>query len=220
MLSRQQRRALERERAKSHWQEPTPQHAIQKAAQALRKGIRLVRSLPWWADILTVLSAVYLVYQAFYAMVPEIRPDDVLSSSWTDLPFTAKNGGGIFAMEDTQFFCEVENVTWNGGGTTMLRVVGKLIHPVAQGPREIPTNATITFPCDVAANFQAFGVKADTSKTPLPILLIHMRIRTTYKIDLGLLDWNREAISPIFTWRAVSGGYQWLEGDTSDNPKF
>ncbi|HMH05778.1 MAG TPA: hypothetical protein VK579_03765, partial [Terriglobales bacterium] len=50
----------------------------------------------------------------------------------------------------------------------------------------------------------------------LPFALIHMRIKTTFTINLGLFHWHRESKSHIFTWREVSGGFQWLEGDTSD----
>jgi hypothetical protein len=216
MLTRQQRRALRRQKAKS----PQQQSIRQLVAQQVMRALRWIWSLPLWADIVTVVGAGYVIYQAFYAMVPEIRPDAALSPSWTDLPFTAKNTGGLFDIHDAQFVCETNNVTWDAGSPNLIRTLTPLKHAVSLPPLRISTGATVTFPCDMAENAKAFGVKPDSSKTQLPIALMRMQIRTTYKINLAVFDWRREAVSASFTWRAVSGGYQWLEGDPSDMPKF
>jgi hypothetical protein len=55
----------------------------------------------------------------------------------------------------------------------------------------------------------------DPVGSQLEVRLIQMRIKTSYVVFKW---WHRESTSQLFTWRSVSGGYQWLEGDASDVP--
>jgi hypothetical protein len=162
--------------------------------------------------VLTVTVILWGVYQYRRALVPVIRPDAVISSSWVDLPITARNAGDIFDLREARFFCDVKNVTFKGAGTTAFRMVGDAEYMVPRPPITIEPGVSATFPCDVSSNVTA---KYENG-VQMPVALIHMRIRTTYAINLGLFDWHRESKSQLFTWREVSGGYQWLEGDTSD----
>jgi hypothetical protein len=176
---------------------------------------KTIRSLPWWADLITVLLFAAGIYQTRVALIPVIQPDAAISSSWADLPVTATNSGNFFDMNDAQFFCKVTNVSWKGLGTTIFRVVGDAEWTVPRPPITIRPSTTVTFPCDISKNVTA---KYDNG-SQMPVALIHMRIRTTYKINLGLFYWHRQAVSQVFTWREVSGGFQWLSGDTSDSIK-
>jgi hypothetical protein len=141
---------------------------------------------------LSVLAFLFLVYEILYALVPAVHPDQALSSSWEDLPMMATNAGKFFAIHDALFFCDVTNITWNTEGlpTTMRRVraVGIIYFQVARPPATIEPEDTTAFPCNIANGMQAHGYP---SGAELPVLLIHMRVRVNYTINLGLFKWHR-----------------------------
>jgi hypothetical protein len=188
----------------------------QAGGQILKFAGRVIRLLPSWANLLTIALAAWAVYQARVVMVPSIQPDSAISSSSADLPISASNTGAIFDMTNVHFFCDVTNVTWKAIGTTppwkAFRAVGKAEFTVPGPPREMQPGFASTFPCNVASDI----VVSDPNGTRLPVALIHMSIRTTYTIKLGWFHWRRQAESQVFSWQAVSGGFQWLAGDTGD----
>ena len=164
--------------------------------------------------MLTVLLFGWGLYEARNALIPVIRPDQAISSSWADLPITARNSGDVLAMHDAQFFCEATNITWKAEGQLAFRAVGPMTFMVSRPAVTIAPGTTVTFPCDLSNNATAKDITINGP--PLPIALVHVRIKTTYFINLGLFRWHRKAESQVFTWRQVSGGFQWLEGDNSD----
>ena len=85
--------------------------------------------------------------------------------------------------------------------------------PIRQPPLTILPGDTASFPCNIAANaVLKFG------GVPLPMKLIHLSIKTEYSVNLGLFRWHRQAKSQTFTWEQVSGGWQWLPGETLKGP--
>lgn len=199
---------------------PKAQSLRRRAKKALTQSLAVVRRLPWWADVLTVVLFVCGIYESRHALVPEIRPDAAISSSWADLPITVRNSGELFNLSDAQFFCEVTNITWKvesagpPGTLTAFRAVGILEYKVPQ-KRTIAPGTAVTFSCDISSSLTA----RYPNGTQWPVALIHMTIKTKYNINLRLLHWHRESTSQLFTWREVSGGFQWLEGDSSDTIK-
>jgi hypothetical protein len=176
-----------------------------------RSRWKRIQDHPIWSAIGIFASAIAVTGTIYDALRgPEIRPDAAVSSSWADLPITVRDASILFDLRDAQFFCDVTDVTWRGAGTTAYRIVGRGEYVVPRPPITIEPGAASTFPCDISKHMTAkynFG-------SQLPIALIQMRIRVSYKTRAW--PWVRSALSQQFTWRAVSGGYQWLEGDTSD----
>ena len=208
MLTRQQRRALQRRRQEEKPQEST----VRRAAKSL---LRRVLQLPWWADFLGVVVAVLGIHGFFYASVPYVQPDAAISSSWRDLPLTAKITNPVFGANNLNIFCTIENVTWPLSRPYLanaVRIRGKAEIKIEKVATYIPGGGTITFPCHIAETIIA---RSDINGEQLPIGLIKLYIRITYRSIFWPL--SREITSPVFTWRAVSGGYQWLEGDASDS---
>jgi hypothetical protein len=204
MLTRQQRRALQRRQ-----QEEKPQES------KVRYALRRVLQVPWWADFLGVVVAVFGIYQFYNASVPYVQPDAAISSSWRDLPLTAKITNPIFGAYNLNVFCNIENVTWPLARPYLMkafRVIGKAEIKIEKVANYIPGGGTITFRCHIAETIIA---RSDANGEQLPIGLIKLYIRITYRSIFWPL--SREITSPVFTWRAVSGGYQWLEGDASDS---
>jgi hypothetical protein len=210
--------------ARSRPRTAKPQHKGRRIPKALMPLVKLaklmgikIRSLPWGISVGTVVALLFgIYYQITVALVPMIHPDAAIASSWEDLPITATNRGRFFNLRDARFFCEVTNVTWHAEGKeNLVRAITKdpLVFVVDRPPAVIYTGETVTFPCDLSTN--AVAQNRYTGKQ-LPIVLIHMRIRTEYVVNLGILGWKRSSRSQSFTWRQVSGGFQWLEGDSSD----
>lgn len=149
-----------------------------------------------------------------------MRPNPALSPSWADLPVTITNPGRFFRMHGAVIYCEISNITWKvkdnplPDETKAFRATGIIERQVMEVER-IEPGETLTFPCDSANGVVA---RLETG-AQLPIALIHMRIKTKYLINLWVWKWHRESWSPQFTWRNVSGGFQWLEGDYNDSIK-
>lgn len=118
-------------------------------------------------------------------------------------------------MQDVQFFCDVTNITFKNPGPSLPLFVrlaeGMAEYTVPRAPATISAGMTVTFPCSISEN-----VRVIIDGIQWPIVLIHIQIRTVYMIGLGPFHWRRDKTSQQFTWKPVSGGYQWLEGDASD----
>jgi hypothetical protein len=208
-----------RKTAKAKPKSLPPRTKVQAARQGPRRFLerawQAITSLPLWTDVLGVIAAALALYEIFYATIPDIQPDPAISPSWVDLPLKAKNNSRFFDMTNVTVACVVENVTWK---TPILppyqsfRMRGKGVEARPKDVAEtIEAGRTITFPCNIAENIVAtpFGA-ADV----IPISLIRLKIRISYRI----LNFPRSETSSSFTWRSVSGGFQWLEGDISDKP--
>jgi hypothetical protein len=194
-------------------------NALQQVWRQLARLTKAIRRIPLGIDLVTVILIAWAIYQYRVVLIPVIQPDSAISSSWADLPITARNPGDLFTLRRAKFFCEITNVSWKGDENKGLkykgyRIVGIAEYTVPDPPKTIAPGLTVTFPCDVSRN-----VILRLDGAQMPVALIHMSIKTTYDINLGLIQWHREAKSQLFTWREVSGGFQWLPGDTSDSIK-
>ncbi len=196
------------------------ERALQRVSLFLSLLARPIRRLPWWADILTVAAFGIFLYQVRVSLVPIVQPDAAISSSWLDLPITVRNSGDFFDFKDVQFFCDMTEQQFESTGETRkflpydyYRAKGLVEWPIRQSPIIISPGNTTSFPCNMAANsVMTFdGVS-------LPMRLIHLSIKTEYSIDLGLFRWHRQVKSQTFTWKQVSGGWQWLPGETLPGP--
>jgi hypothetical protein len=188
--------------------------------QSLAKWAESFRSLPWWADVLGVTVILWGFYQARISLIPVVEPDAAISSSWLDLPITIRNPGDVFDFKNVQFFCDMTEQQFEGNRESKkffnynyYRIKGLVEWPIRQPPLTISAGNTSSFPCNIAANSV---LKFDD--VPLPMRLIHLSIKTKYNINLGLFQWPREAQSQTFTWKQVSGGWQWLPGETLPGP--
>jgi hypothetical protein len=215
------RRARAKRRPKPHKQK-SGRARIKKAFQQLMRFLRLlatpVRRLPWWADVLTVIAFGIFLYQVRVSLVPAVQPDTAISSSWLDLPITVRNPGEFFDFKDVQFFWDMTEQQFEGGKETGLpydyyRVKGLVEWPLRQPPLILAPGNTTSFPCNIAADsaLKFAGV-------PLPMRLIHLSIKIEYSINLGVFRWHRQTKSQTFTWKQVSGGWQWLPGETLSGP--
>lgn len=190
---------------------------LSRSAIAAKKR---VASLPWWADALTVATVVFAVYLHIF-VVPTVQPDAAISSSWLDLPITVRNPGGFFDLKDVQFFCDMTEQQFEASPESRkyfadyksYRLIGLVEWPILQPPLTIAPGNTASFPCNTASNS---SVAFD--KVPLPMRLIRLTIKTDYAVDFRLFRWHRQAISQTFTWQQVSGGWQWLPGETLKGP--
>src|SRR6266496_3606047 len=178
------------------------------------------RIMRWWADVITVLVFLWGFYQARNALVPVIQPDSSISSSWLDLPITVRNPGNFFDFKDVQFFCDMTEQQFDSTSETRkvfryeyYKEEGLIEWPIRQPALILPPGDTASFPCNIAANnaLKFNGV-------PLPMKLIRLSITTQYSIDFRLFRWHRQAKSQMFTWQQVSGGWQWLPGETLPGP--
>jgi len=197
---------------------------IKKALQRLLRFLSLltkpIRRLPWWADVLTVVAFGIFLYQARVSLVPVVEPDTAISSAWLDLPITVGNPGNFFDFKDTQFFCDMTEQQFDSTGETKkflsynyYKAEGLVEWPIRQPPLTIPPGNTASFPCNLAAN-----TALKFNGVPLPLKLIRLSIKTQYSVDFGLFRWHRQAKSQTFTWQQVSGGWQWLPGETLPGP--
>jgi hypothetical protein len=176
--------------------------------------------MPWWADVLTFGTTAWACYEAFYALVPHVQPDQAITPSWQELPLTATNRSELFNLRDVQFFCVISNVTWKYPTAGAIRLVGRAEHPAAKWVM-IGAQETVSFSCDISRDWKAtFRIKGTSFKLPLQIALIKLRIKTAYRVNILGMPWRRTTLSPEFTWRALPGGYQWLEGDQSDSIQY
>ena len=197
---------------------PRRTEVVRWIANAATKVKTTVVSLPWWADVLSVVLFFVFLYQIQYSLVPVIQPDSAISSSWTDLPVTARNSGEFFDFRDAEFFCRVTEQRFEGDkaktGYTAYRIKGLVEWRLTNPPQTIHAGDTVSFPCNIAQN-SVLTLDGEQK----PTTLIHMSIRTVYSVNLGLFRWHRESQSQVFTWTKVSGGYQWLPGATLAGPK-
>jgi hypothetical protein len=180
---------------------------------AIKSTKRFLKHLPIWADIFGVIAFFYLGYQVMYELVPEIEPDAAISTSYDDLPITAKDRSPFFDIQNVKVFIHLENVTWKGE-KHHYRIIGELERQIYKAASIIPATETITFPCEVATQIR--GHDPDNNNERMPVELIRLHIRINYVINILGINWYRQKTSQSFTWRNVSGGYQWLKGDISD----
>lgn len=186
----------------------------------LKRASKAVWSLPWWADVLTIMTAAAALYEILYATVPVIQPDEAISSSWADLPITATDTSEIFGLHDAAFRCAVTDLTFQGIDGSPIPLHTSTVHTVPGSPVTIEPRQTITFPCDFSKNTLVWeSVPGQTAKKRLPVAWANVRIKTAYSVKIGPFVWHRHTTSQQFTWRAVSGGYQWLEGYKTDSTK-
>jgi hypothetical protein len=180
---------------------------IMKLAKTL---LMPLRKLPWWVNV-SGLVTIGIALSQFWCveLVPDIEPDSEISSSWADLPMKAINRNWIFDMHNVSVFEQIENVTYDGKNHHY-RVIGNLERQIYKTKSEIPVGETITIPCEVFKDIKMHD--PDNNMKYMPIELIRLHIR----IDYSVLGLHRETTSQSFTWRTVSGGYQWLPGDVSD----
>jgi hypothetical protein len=191
--------------------------------ETLRRRIwKKLTALPWWANVLgvvatslSVVTAIYVIYQADYATVPDIQPDLAISPTWADLPLRVKNQRDLFDISNPSVFCEPEEVLFEtfymAGKFRQYRIKGDMKVPVQNIPSKILSNEAITISCDISEVVKA---TLDTPTNKIPIHAIRMHVRIIY--NTRFWPWERSQTSNAFTWRPVSGGYQWLEGDTSN----
>jgi len=215
-----------RAKAKAKKGQPKKQTVWARIVRALRRLLgfpsplgKRIRRLPWWADILTVITVAFSVavslYEARVSLVPVVEPDSVISSSWLDLPITVRNRSDLWDLKDVRFYCDMSEQQFESigipkewGAYKFYRVRGLVEWVIQQPPTTIPPGNTTSFPCNIATNstIQIDGI-------PLTMRLIHLSIRTEYSINLGLFRWHREAKSQTFTWQQLpGGGWQWLPG--------
>lgn len=193
--------------------------ALKKRTQKALRSLttRAQRPLKIIRNVVAIGGVLWSVYQGTLRTVPAIHPDPAVSLSWEDLPITAANPGQFFKLHDARFFCEVTNITWHAEGREeLMRAISEpdpIVFEVDRPPATINPGETDTFPCSLSLNAT---VHNKYTGVQLPIVLIHMRIRAEYTIDFGVFQWKRTTRSQLFTWRWVSGGFQWLEGDSSD----
>jgi hypothetical protein len=225
MLTRQQRRAIERRLpAESNSNTQIGEASLQTRTWRLLKLSKYllwpIRQLPLWVNIIAILvtlgTGVLALDQFYDEAVPYIEPDEVTSTSWHDLPFKAKIDSHFFGAFDVEVQCYTSKVEWKGNGVTKT-FKGKFFINVDPIESVIPPHGTITFACNMA---EINGVPPPGDPVA-PISLIELNLLMKYKSFLRpwgdqiiLAPWQREMTSQRFTWREVSpSNFQWLEGE-------
>jgi hypothetical protein len=211
MLSRQQRRSIERRLPEKR----TPESNVGRAALSpllpiFRVLLWPIRKLPLWFNILGALATSLFFYEVFVEAVPYIETDPATSSSWHDLPFKAKIDSHLFGASDVHIICAAENITWKTNPQWgMANIKANMIFRVNRVDKSIPPHGTISFACDVANTNSVTTL--DNQVAPLSLVEIHVLI--LFKSPFWPW-WQRQTLSPRFTWREVSPeSYQWLEGE-------
>jgi hypothetical protein len=224
MLSRQQRRAIERNlppEATSYNKDHTSEWA--NRSLDIKDYIFSLIARFFTIPILTIgfAATIFAIYVYFAESIPYIEPDQVISSSWHDLPFKAKIDSHFFGASDIEVVCTTNRVSWIGNGKSRV-FSGKAFVKVDRIQSVLGPRSTITFFCNMAeAN----------STTPSgdvnPVHEIDVILQMTYRSfvwpwgDLIIpVPWWRQIISPRFRWQEVSpGNFQWLEGAPASPPK-
>jgi hypothetical protein len=145
----------------------------------------------------------------------DIRPVPQASTSSEDLPFTAANPTP-FTATHVKITCVVSNVTWRAAGQKLIRFVGSAEGAARKASDTIPHGESITFPCDVNQSFTSRFANG----VPMTLVLARMKVRASYETDIFGIAVAHEVTSPAFTWRLVSGAYEWLENDPSDTVNY
>lgn len=197
----------------------TVKRVLRQIVELLRLASTPIRKLPWWADVLSVVAFGLFLYQVGASLVPEVQPDPMISSSSYDLPITVKNPGAFLFIKDAEFFCDMTQQDFsvpeqlkNASPFNYYRLRGLVEWKIQQPPLNIAPGVTTSFPCSIAARS-----KLNMDGVSLTLKQIHLSIRTRYTINLRLFQWHRESKSQTFTWGQVSGGWQWLPGETPNS---
>ena len=207
------------------------QKLLRQLRQWLTRVYKWIRRVPLGVDVVTVLLLAWGVYQYRVALVPAVQPDAAISSSSLDLPITVRNPGDFFNFKDVQFFCDMTEQRFDSNGDSRkffsydyYKVEGLVEWPIRQPPLSIPPGDAVSFPCNIAANSHLNLNGRDPAtgslvfSEPMPMKLIRLSIKTQYSVDFRFFRWRRQAKSQTFTWQQVSGGWQWLPGDTLPGP--
>ena len=195
MLTRQQRRAAARAKAKhpppeSKWRRAA-QVALQFAKASLRfaeKLSRPLRRLPWWADVLGIAAALLAIWLVFFDTIPTIEIAGSDRTSPFELPFTVRNKSPIFDARDAQFSCQAVRIEQG---------------PFAYGfvPLALAQHRTITW-----GNPVNFKCPVTTSGDPVrrAVVRIFVDYKTLFKGRTTTAD---------FTWIGTVDPPRWIEGE-------
>jgi hypothetical protein len=179
------------------------------------RPLQHLKEFPWWADILTVICFFLVLYELLYDAVPNIQPDPAISTSWRDLPLTARIDSRLFGANKVEVFCLWENISWKMSDDYMFTMRFDKFFGIEDAENVIPARGAIAIKCRVSDQI-SLGHTTGVIREAKDIALIKLKVKIAYYSAFWPV--RREVISPTFTWRAVSGGFQWLEGDASKLP--
>lgn len=121
----------------------------------------------------------------------------------------------MFGANNVEAFCLWENISWKISDDYMFSIKFDKFFGIEDVERSIPTHGAITIKCRITDQI-SLGHTAGVIREVKDIGVIKLKVKISYYSAFWPIQ--REVISPTFTWRAVSGGYQWLEGDASQLP--
>jgi hypothetical protein len=204
METRQQRRAAARRRTGK----PPRQSKWRLAAQVALGLLAPLRRLPWWADVLGVLAAVFVFWGVYIDTQPAIEHGSSASS-----PFIIKNPSIVFDMKDVVLTCQVIGTKWGGVSVPPGAFFVQTLHAKMDG-RIISTQRNVKISHSEPANFpcNVEGIQdADINGTPQVLEEMQVGILVKFRT----LGFPRSVPSSVFTWKKLADGhYEWLEGPT------
>lgn len=209
MVTRQQRRAQERARAK----QKQPRSILQYAARLLlllwKLLLRLLLSiwrkvtdLPWWADVLGVVIAASSIYLFYYQTIPTVDvPAENDELSPFTAPFRVSNPSLLFAATDVFMFCAVDKIG-NAHGTIMEGggVLSDRIESLAR-------DSSGAMRCAVGIQGDPRHEMVQTTSRE-PITFAHIKVFLEYR-TFGIL---RHAEGVEFTWYQSATKRYWVKG--------
>jgi hypothetical protein len=210
MTTRQQRRAA----ARRQTTQPPRQSKWKYAAQTALRLSAPVRRLPWWADVLGVLAALFVLWEIYVDTRPIVtaHPSSVQSSD--PLPFIVKNPSIIFDMTNVVLTCQLLGDVWGGvpvpphtwvTGSITTNLTGRILSK-ERGLTISRFGGLINFPCSTE------GIEsAQMAGSPMRLEEMHVVINMEYQT----LVFSRTFISDVFTFKRMNdGSYEWFEGQT------
>jgi hypothetical protein len=195
MLTRQQRRAEARQKAKH----PPPKSKWRAVAQLvlrfskkvlslLQRFLSPLKRLPWWADVLGIFGATVVFWAVYIDTIPSIEIVGADRSSPFELPFTVKDKSAIFDTREAHFWCEVKRIEQGNFA------YGFVPFGLAQ-VRTVTWGNPVSYKCPVT-----------TSGDPV------RRAAVRIIIDYKTLMWGRTTTAD-FTWIGTVDPPRWVEGE-------
>ena len=153
---------------------------------------------------------------------PEVHPRALVSRKVSDIAFDAINASALFAIENAELICGVDQAIFEDGSGL---VIGSAGFAFVTGKTSIPARSKISHQCDVFGSMQIGPGGSVTMRSilataptgfsgPLKVKKICLWIGTNYKV-FGV---EKHFRSKIFQWPASQDDPSWVEAPIVGEP--
>jgi len=227
MLTRQQRRARARQKAKQSAQRKYSklQAGIRWLTQCLLATIGLLRPvwttvsrLPWWADIAGLVTFAYFGWELFAATVPYVQPDR--TGSLSEYPFTVENKSLVLTMHIKSFRCDPSILNYEAtSDSTMQMSFSVAAMKEADWDIVVAPGQSRTFTCPIEKRTTGETLRLGPDPDNGPIVPTrHVSTvfvpRVVFETDFWLWRWKRRLAAPRFVVNFPVNGQPYWSQDT------